>query len=53
MRKEAIKYEIDKKLPYLKEEGGYIPGLDHVIPPDVSLENFTFYANYLKKYLDY
>jgi len=51
--KEAIKNEIDKKLPYLREEGGYIPGLDHLIPPDASLDDFTFYANYIKKLLGY
>ncbi|UCB46297.1 MAG: hypothetical protein JSV25_02415 [Spirochaetota bacterium] len=51
--KEAIKNEIDKKIPILKEEGGYIPGLDHSIPPNVSLKNFEFYAEYLKSLLDY
>lgn len=51
--KDAIKHEIDRKLPYLKEEGGYIPGLDHLIPPDASLENFAFYANYIKTLLKY
>ena len=50
--KEAIKHEIDRKVPYLIEEGGYIPGLDHTIPPDIPLENFRFYASYLNKVLD-
>jgi uroporphyrinogen decarboxylase len=49
--KEAIRHEIDQKVPYLIDQGGYIPGLDHTIPPDVSLENFKFYSTYLKKVL--
>jgi uroporphyrinogen decarboxylase len=51
--KEAIKREIDKKVPYLREDGGYVAGIDHVVPSDVSLENFTFYANYIKNALNY
>jgi uroporphyrinogen decarboxylase len=49
--KEAIKHEIDQKVPFMKEEGGYIPGLDHTIPPNIPLENFTYYANYLSSLL--
>jgi len=46
--KEAIKEEIDKKVPFLISEGGYFPGPDHFIPEDVSLENFQFYLEYLR-----
>lgn len=46
--KEAIKREVDRKVLYMKEDGGYIVSLDHDIPPDVPLENFTFYANHIK-----
>jgi len=49
----AIKREVDRKLPFLKDDGGYIPGLDHTIPPNVSLKDFTLYANHVKKLLDY
>ena len=51
--KEAIKREVDKKVPYLKEDYGYIVGLDHQIPTDVSLEDFTFYSNYVKNATKY
>jgi uroporphyrinogen-III decarboxylase len=51
--KEAIKREVDKKVPYLKEDGGYAVGLDHQIPSDVPLENFTYYANYVKNVARY
>lgn len=51
--KEAIKREVDRKVPYLKEDGGYMVGLDHDVPPDVPLENFTFYANCVKEVTKY
>jgi uroporphyrinogen-III decarboxylase len=51
--KEAIKREVDRKIPYLKEYGGYVVGLDHVVPSDISLENFTFYANCVKSMTKY
>ena len=38
--------EIDKHLAELcplMEEGGFIPTVDHTVPPDVSLANFTYY----------
>lgn len=28
-------------------EGGYVPGVDHAIPPDISWENFTYYRKLL------
>jgi hypothetical protein len=49
---EAIRNEIDRKVPYLVEQGGYIPGLDHTLPPDIPLENFRFYTSYLQTALD-
>lgn len=42
----AGKSEIEKEIQRLKplvEEGGYIPTLDHFCPPDITLENFTYY----------
>ena len=40
------KKAIDRHLAYLIpliEEGGFIPTVDHLVPPDVSLENFLYY----------
>lgn len=39
---EAIDAEIAKIRP-LAERGGYIPMIDHKVPPDVSLENYKYY----------
>ena len=43
---------IDKELARISpiiEKGRYIPTLDHLIPDDVSLENYCYYAEALKK----
>jgi uroporphyrinogen-III decarboxylase len=49
--KEAIKKELESKLPYLIKEGGYIPHTDHAAPPDVSFENFKYYCDLVKQYV--
>ena len=40
--KEEIKKEIQRLKPVV-EDGGYIPHLDHLCPPDVTLENYLYY----------
>jgi len=42
--KDAIDAELDAKLPFMFERGGYLPSVDHHIPPDVSLEAFGYYV---------
>ncbi|MCK4782332.1 MAG: hypothetical protein KAV87_01175 [Desulfobacteraceae bacterium] len=37
------------KVPFLLKTGGYFPGLDHVVPPDISLEDFHYYINLLRE----
>jgi len=46
--KEAIRKEMDPKVPWLLEQGGYSPGIDHAVPHDVSFEDFCYYME-LKK----
>jgi hypothetical protein len=41
--KAAIRAELEAKIPPLVEEGGYIPTLDHTVPPDVPYENWLYY----------
>ena len=43
-----MRQEVDSKVPELKENGGYIPGADHLIHVEFTLERFTEYANYIK-----
>ena len=41
--KQAIEKELNAKIPPLMEQGGYIPFLDHSIPPDISYRDFMYY----------
>lgn len=46
------KREIDaeaKRLAPLVEEGGYICGMDHAAPPDISFENFTHFMRIMER----
>jgi len=49
--KEAIEKEVNSKVPLLIKEGGYIPCVDHLAPPDISFQNYAYYINLKKKYL--
>jgi uroporphyrinogen decarboxylase len=49
--KDAIKQEVEYKVAFMKEAGGCIPCIDHVVPPDVPFENYRFYCDYIKKFL--
>ena len=45
--KPEIKRELERLRPVM-EEGGYIPEIDHGVPPDVSWENLCYYVETLK-----
>ncbi len=47
LREARMKREVDRVIP-LVEAGGYIPELDHSVPPDVSWPNFCEFVTYLK-----
>ena len=47
--KEAIYNEVMNKVPYLIKKGGYIPHVDHAIPPDVPLENYIYFRELMTK----
>ena len=46
---DAIKEEVESKVPQMLQSGGYIPSLDHNVPPDVPLENFEFYLKLVRE----
>jgi len=48
---EAISKEVEPKVRHLVKEGGYIPGIDHEVPEDISFSNYCFYVNLLKRIL--
>jgi len=47
--KQSIRMEVMYKVPSLIERRGYFPGVDHAVPPDISLENFRYFTSLLKK----
>lgn len=48
LSKEDIEREVLSKVPWLFMQGGYFPQVDHLTPPDVSLENYTYYSKLLR-----
>ena len=49
--RKAIVQEL-KKVSSLLPTGGYIPHLDHLVPPDVSWKNFEYYRRRLNELID-
>jgi uroporphyrinogen decarboxylase len=47
----AIEEELYRHVPQLLEDGGYIPSIDHWIPPDVSYDSFMYYLEVKSKIL--
>ncbi len=47
--KEAIREEVMSKLPFLLEKGGYFPSIDHLVPPDITLENYQYFINTMRE----
>jgi uroporphyrinogen decarboxylase len=46
--KEEIDHEVLSKVPWLCLQGGFFPQVDHLVPPDVSFENYLHYATLLR-----
>jgi uroporphyrinogen decarboxylase len=38
--------------PGMLKQGGYIPYVDHMVPPDVPWENFVYYRQRLNEMID-
>ncbi len=48
----AIDAEVYAKIPPLVEQGGYLPILDHAVPPDIALDDFTYYLEVKSRLLE-
>ena len=46
---ETMRAELLRVVPTLLEEGGFIPGCDHGVPPDISWPNFVEYTRLLAR----
>ena len=47
---DAIDREIDRIMPFMKEQGGYIPTCDHGVPEEVSFENYMHFRKRLSEF---
>ena len=45
----AIDGELESKLPALFRRGGYLPSLDHHVPPEVSYDDFRYYVQRVRE----
>jgi len=45
--KQTIDRELEYRVPFMLEQGGFIPTIDHMVSPDVSFENFKYYREKL------
>lgn len=52
MSKDDIRKEVERICNYMLPQGGYIPTVDHAVPPDVPYENFLYYLDIKKKALE-
>jgi uroporphyrinogen decarboxylase len=49
---EAIEREVLSKAPWLCQQGGFFPQVDHLVPPDVSLANYRHYSALLREVVE-
>ena len=49
--KEYNEDEVESKVPWMIERGGYIPQVNHGVPPDVSWDSFCYFNALLRKTL--
>ena len=48
----AIDREVAKIVPLI-QEGGYIPWIDHTVPPDTSLANYEYYLEQKRRIISH
>ncbi|MBM3477254.1 MAG: hypothetical protein FJX75_28640 [Armatimonadetes bacterium] len=51
-RRSDIDREVLSKVPWLCLHGGYFPQVDHLVPPDVSLDNYRYYSALLRRVVE-
>jgi uroporphyrinogen decarboxylase len=45
---ESVEHEVMSKVPWLMEQGGYIPAVDDMILPDISFQSFMRYVELIR-----
>jgi uroporphyrinogen decarboxylase len=46
---QVIEEEMERVIPPLLKDGGFVPGCDHGVPPDISWPNFIKYSRILAR----
>ena len=46
--KEQTYEEVMRKVPWLIEQGGFLPSIDHAVPPDVPLRSYLYMCELIK-----
>lgn len=49
--REAIDRELEG-VPFMLKHGGFIPTIDHMVSPDISFENFSYYRQRLQQMIE-
>jgi len=47
--KDAIRREVIAKVPFLLEKGGYFPSVDHMVPPDITWQNYCYFIDTVRE----
>ena len=47
--RQAVEAEVMSKVPALLEQGGYVPTVDHAVPPDIAYDNFLYFLELIRK----
>jgi hypothetical protein len=45
----TVEHEVMSKVPKMMEMGGFIPAVDHAVPPDVPFENYKLFVKLLRE----
>ena len=48
--KDAIDREVDRILPFMKEQGGYIPTSDHGVPEEVNFDDYVHFRARIREF---
>ncbi len=49
--RDAIRDEVERKLGFFKEDGGFVISLDHSVSPDIPFDVFRYYVETVKSYI--
>lgn len=48
--KDAIDREINRMMPFMKSQGGFIPSCDHGVPEEVNFEDYMYYRKRMQEF---